>query len=48
MKVVEFAQMLRYSIEQKINQYRGDISESHNAICNKSLMVEIETLEWVQ
>ena len=49
MKVVDFAQMRRDSIEEKINQCRGDILyESHNPVYNDSLMVEIQALEWVQ
>ena len=48
MKVVDLAQMLRDSIEEKINQCRGDIHESHNPVYNDSLMVEIGELEWVQ
>jgi hypothetical protein len=48
MKVVDFAEMLRNSIEEKINQCRGDIHESHNPVYNDSLMVEIGELEWVQ
>ena len=47
MKVVDFAEMLRNSIEEKINQCRGDIHESHNPVYNDSLMVEIQALEWV-
>jgi hypothetical protein len=45
MKVVDLAQMLRDSIEEKINQCRGDIHESHNPVYNDSLMVEIQALE---
>jgi hypothetical protein len=48
MRVTDFAEMLRDSIEEKINQCRGDMHESHNPIYNDSLMVEIQALEWVQ
>ena len=48
MKVVDVAEMLGGSIEEKINQCRGDMHESYNPIYNNSLAVEIEELEWVQ
>jgi hypothetical protein len=48
MRVVDFAEMLRDSIEDKINQCRGDMHEPHNPVYNDSLMVEIQALEWVQ
>jgi hypothetical protein len=48
MGIVGFAEILRESVNEKINQCRGDIHESHNPIYNESLLVEIQTLEWVQ
>jgi hypothetical protein len=47
MRVVDFAEILRESVNEKINQCRGDIHESHNPIYNNSLLIEIQTLEWV-
>ena len=46
--VVDFAQMLWESINEKINQCRGDMHESHNPVYNDSLLIEIQALEWVQ
>jgi hypothetical protein len=48
MTIVHFAEMLRDSINEKINECRNDIHESHNPIYNDSLLIEIRTLEWVQ
>jgi hypothetical protein len=48
MGVVDFAEMLRESINEKINHCRGDIHESHNSLYNDSLVVEIQALELVQ
>jgi hypothetical protein len=48
MTIVHFAEMLRDSINEKINECRSDIHESHNPIYNDSLLIEIRTLEWVQ
>jgi hypothetical protein len=48
MRIVDFAEMLQGSINDKIKQSRGDIHESHNPIYNKSLEVEIDALQWVQ
>jgi hypothetical protein len=45
--IVDFAEMLRESINEKINRCRGDIHESHNLVYNDSLLIEIRTLEWV-
>jgi hypothetical protein len=47
MRVVDFAEMLRESINDKINECRSDIYESHNPIYNDSLLMEIRALEWV-
>jgi hypothetical protein len=47
MKVVDFAEMLRDSIEEKINECRGEIHESHNPVYNNSILINIQTLEWV-
>jgi hypothetical protein len=48
MRVIEFAEMLRNSIEEKIKKCKWSIHEAHNPIYNQSLAVEIEVLEWVQ
>jgi hypothetical protein len=48
MRIVDFAEILRESVNEKINQCRGDIRESHNPIYNESLLVKIQMLEWVQ
>jgi hypothetical protein len=48
MTIVHFAEMLRELINEKINECRNDIHESHNPIYNDSLLIEIRTLEWVQ
>jgi hypothetical protein len=48
MKVVEFAEMLRNSIEEKIKECKGNMHELHDPIYNESLAVEIQALEWVQ
>jgi hypothetical protein len=45
--IVDFAEMLRESTNEKINRCRGDIHESHNLVYNDSLLIEIRTLEWV-
>jgi hypothetical protein len=46
--VVDFAQMLRESINEKINRCRDDIHESHNPVYDDSLLIKIQALEWVQ
>ena len=38
-----FQKILSYRIEE----LRGRIHEAHNPIYNESLMIEIETLQWV-
>ena len=48
MRVVEFAEMLRSSIEEKIKECKWSVHEAHNPIYNQSIAVEIEALEWVQ
>jgi hypothetical protein len=47
MRIVDFAKMLKESIDEKIKESRNDIHESHNPIYNNSLLIEIQTLEWV-
>jgi hypothetical protein len=47
MRVIDYAEMLRQSIHDKINESRNDIHESHNPVYNDSLLIEIRTLEWV-
>jgi hypothetical protein len=46
--IVDFAEMFRESINEKINRCRGDIHESHNLVYNDSLLIELQALEWVQ
>ena len=41
MRIVDFAKMLTESINDKINQSRGEMHESHNPIYNQSLLIEI-------
>jgi hypothetical protein len=48
MRVADFAEMLRNSIEEKIKECKWSMHELHNPIYNQSLAVEIEALEWVQ
>ena len=48
MRVDDFAKMLTESINEKINQSRSEMHESHNPIYNQSLLIEIQTLELVQ
>ena len=48
MRVIDFADMLQGSINEKIKECKDSIHEAHNPIYNKSLEVEIEVLEWVQ
>jgi hypothetical protein len=47
MRAVDF-EMVRESINEKINRCRNDMHESHNPVYNDSLVVEIQALEWVQ
>jgi hypothetical protein len=48
MRIVEFAELLQGSINEKIKECKDSIHEAHNPIYNKSLEVEIEALQWVQ
>ena len=48
MRIVDFADMLQGSINEKINECKDSIHKLHNSIYNKSLEVEIDTLEWVR
>ena len=48
MRIVEFADMLQGSINEKIKDCKDSMHQAHNPIYNKSLEVEIESLEWVQ
>ena len=48
MRIVEFANMLQGSINEKIKDCKDSMHQAHNPIYNKSLEVEIESLEWVQ
>jgi hypothetical protein len=34
-------------LNDRIEELRGRIHEAHNPIYNESLMIEIETLQWV-
>ena len=46
--IIDFADMLQASINEKIKECKDSIHKLHNPIYNKSLEVEIDTLEWVQ
>jgi hypothetical protein len=48
MRIVDFADLLQTSINEKIKECKDSIHKLHNPIYNKSLEVEIDTLEWVQ
>ena len=48
MRIVDFADMLQGSINEKINECKCSIHKLHNPIYNQSLEVEIEALEWVK
>jgi hypothetical protein len=48
MRIVDFADMLQGSINEKIKECKDSIHKLHSPIYNKSLEVEIEALEWVQ
>ena len=48
MRIVDFAEMLQESINEKIKESKWSIHQAHNPIYNQSLEVEIEALEWVQ
>ena len=48
MRIVDFAEMLKESINEKIKECRGNMHKLHNPIYNESLAVEIHALEWVQ
>ena len=48
MQRVEFIEMLQGSINEKINERKGEMHEAHDPIYTQSLEVEIDTLEWVQ
>jgi hypothetical protein len=48
MRIVDFAEMLQGSINEKIKDCRESVHQSHNPVYNESLAVEIEALEWVQ
>jgi hypothetical protein len=44
MEIVDFVEMLRDSVEEKLNQCRGYMHESHNPVYNDNLVVEIQAL----
>jgi hypothetical protein len=44
--VTEFVKLLTESINEKINECRGEIHPSHNPVFNKSMLIDIQTLEW--
>jgi hypothetical protein len=48
MRIIDFAEMLQGSINEKIKDCKDSIHEAHNPIYNNSLEVEIEALQWVQ
>ena len=48
MRIVDFADRLQETINEKIKECKDSIHKLHNPISNKSLEVEIEALEWVK
>jgi hypothetical protein len=48
MRVIDFSETLRESINDKINQCRNGIHESHIHIDKDRLMIEIRALEWAR
>jgi hypothetical protein len=48
MRIVDFADLLQGSINEKIKECKDNMHEAHHPIYNKSLEVKIEALEWVQ
>jgi hypothetical protein len=48
MRIVDFAELLQGSINEKIKDCKSNMHESHNPIYNDSLEIEIEALQWVQ
>jgi hypothetical protein len=48
MRVVDFAEMLRELINEKIDESRNGIHESHTHIDKDRLMIEIRALEWAR
>jgi hypothetical protein len=48
MRIVDFAELLQGSINEKIKGCKSNMHESHNPIYNDSLEIEIEALQWVQ
>jgi hypothetical protein len=46
--VVDFAEMLRALLEDKINECGSDIHESNIRAETDKIMVKIQALEWVQ
>ena len=49
MRIVDFDdEMLQGSINEKIKECKASIHQAHNPIYNKSLEVEIDTLEWIR
>jgi hypothetical protein len=48
MRIVDFAEMLQGSINEKIKECKDSIHQAHSPIYNQSLEVEIQALEWVQ
>jgi hypothetical protein len=47
-EVVDFADMLRYVLELKINKLRTITQKSDNHLDADMSMIRIQTLEWVQ
>jgi hypothetical protein len=48
LRIVDFAEMLRDSINEKIDECRNGIHESHTHIYKDRLLIEIRALEWVR
>jgi CRISPR/Cas system-associated protein Cas10 (large subunit of type III CRISPR-Cas system) len=47
MSTLDRVKILKESINDKINQSRNDMHESHNPVYNDKIWIEIETVEWV-
>ncbi len=48
MRIVDFAEILQGSINEKIKECKDSIHQAHSPIYNQSLELEIESLEWAQ
>ena len=46
--IIDFAEMLRESLEAKINEFRLDMRGSYSLKEAGMLMIKIQVLEWIQ